>query len=312
MSNYEVKRMIPGDQYGDFDLGLPNKVPSLSGQPQTAAAKTQETRAMSEIQSAILMAKHDPRNENQCYMAIMAACKRPSLAETAMYCFPRGGTLVKGASIRLAEVCARSWGNIRVGITITTQTDDRTEARAYAFDMQTNYMVDQEFSVPHKRTTKKGVTRLTDERDIRELVQNIGSRYLRGCILRVIPADIIEAAIEQVQKTLESSDVPMGEQIRKMVMAFDELGVKVEHLEKRLGHNLDATIPQEIVTLKGIYKSIKDGMASREDFFDAFAPKQADAKAALMDMVAKNKKEVDKKPAEVDKETGEILPDDLK
>src|SRR5690606_2593700 len=134
-------------------------------------------------------------------------------------------------SIRLAEVLARAWGNVRVGITITTQDSDKTEARAYAFDMQTNYMIDQDFVVPHKRTTKKGVTKLTDERDIRELVQNIGSRYLRGCILRLIPGDVVESALEQVEKTLLSSDIPLSEQIKKMVIAFDELGVKVEHLE---------------------------------------------------------------------------------
>ncbi len=272
--------------------------------PQTAAAKTQESRAMSEIQAAILMAKHDPRNENQSYIAIIDSCKRMSLAESAQYSYPRGSTLVKGPSIRLAEVAARHWGNIRVGITITNQTDECTEARAYAFDMQTNYMVDQEFTVPHKRTTKRGVTRLTDERDIRELVQNMGSRYLRGCILRVIPSDIIEAALEQVEKTLLSSDVPLVEQIRKMVAAFDELGVKVEHLEKRLGHNLDATIPQEIVTLKGIYKSIKDGMANREDFFEIMGVKQADAKAELMETIAKNKKAIANEA--VNKETGEV------
>jgi hypothetical protein len=62
----------------------------------------------------------------------------------------------------------------------------------------------------------------------------------------------------------------MTEQIKRLVVAFDEIGVKVEHLEARLGHNLDATIPQELVTLRSIYKSIKDGMAGREDFFDAF------------------------------------------
>ena len=68
------------------------------------------------------------------------------------------------------------------------------------------------------------------------------------------------------KQTLQSSDVPIADQIRKMIIAFDEMGVKVEHLEKRLGHNLDATIQTEIVVLKGIYKSLKDGMASREGF----------------------------------------------
>lgn len=258
---------------------------------QTAAAKTQESRAMAEIQASILMAKQAPRNESQSFIDIIEACKRPMLAESAQYSYPRGGQMVKGPSIRLAECLARSWGNIRVGITITTQSDEKTEARAYAFDMQTNYMVDQDFVVPHKRTTKKGVTRLTDERDIRELVQNIGSRYLRGCILRVIPGDIVESALEQVEKTLLSSEVPLQEQIKKMVMAFNELGVNVEHLEKRLGHNLDATIVQEIITLKSIYRSIKDGMADRSQFFDIANATAENALSKLKETVSKTKDE---------------------
>lgn len=251
----------------------------------SSASRTQESRAMAEIQAAILMAKHAPRNESQCFINIIEACKRPMLAESAQYTYPRGGQLVKGPSIRLAEVLARAWGNVRVGITITTQDADKTEARAYAFDMQTNYMIDQDFVVPHKRTTKKGVTKLTDERDIRELVQNIGSRYLRGCILRLIPGDVVESALEQVEKTLLSSDVPIAERIKRMVVAFSELGVGVEHIEKRLGHNLDATIPAELVTLQTIFKTIKDGMADRSQFFDIKSTVAKDNKDELMQLL---------------------------
>lgn len=251
---------------------------------------TEEARETSTIKAAVVMAKQDRRVEAQCYADIIETCKRPSLAETAMYAFPRGGKLVEGPSIRLAEIMARHWGNMRVGITITNQTDDKTDARAYAYDLQTNYMVDQDFTVPHKRTTKKGVTRLTDERDIRELVQSIGSRYLRGCILRLIPADIVEDAVNRVKQTLLNSEVPLSDQIKKMVLAFDELGINVALIEKRLGHNIDATVPQEIVSLKSVYRSIKDGMAKREDFFD-FAASQ-DAKEKLDSILKKNPVEI--------------------
>ncbi|HAT1964741.1 TPA: hypothetical protein JAG59_002031 [Legionella pneumophila] len=256
-----------------------------------SGTKVQESRAVAEIQASIVAAIQMPRNEMKSYQLIIDSCRRPSLAEQAMYAYPRGGTLVTGPSIRMAEVLARCWGNCRVGITIRSQDSDKTEARAYAYDLQSNYMVDQDFTVPHKRTTKKGVQKLTDEREIRELVANIGSRIMRGCILRLIPGDIVEDAVEQVKKTLISSDVPIAEQIKKMVSAFDELGVKVEHLEKRLGHKLDATIPQEIVTLKGIYKSIKDGMASREDFFEIQSKSTENAKQDLKDLIEKNKAE---------------------
>ena len=279
----------------------------------SSATHVEESKAMAEIQAALIMAQRFPRNENQCYIGILDSCKRPFFAEQACYAYPRGGTLVTGPSIRLAEVLAQKWSNLKVGVKILSQTAEQTEAKAFAFDLQTNYMVEQEFVVPHKRTTKKGVQRLTDERDIRELCANIGSRYLRGCILRIIPGDVVDAAVEQCKKTMASSDIPIAEQIRNMAKAFDELGVKVEHLEKRLGHNLDATIPQEIVTLKGIFKSLKDGMAKREDFFDIASESTVNAKSELKELISKNKlaikDEASVKQPYVDPETGEVMPD---
>src|SRR5580704_9369492 len=284
----------------DMQLGF--NAPTQPTSDQSMVAST-EARVVAEVQAAYVIAKKFPRNQHESYMAIIEACKRPFMAEQAMYAYPRGGTLVKGPSIRLAETLAQCWGNLDCGVREISQSNGVSVAEAYAIDLQTNTRVTKVFHVPHKRDTKKGTTRLTDARDIYELVANQGARRLRACILGIIPGDVVEAAVERCATTLASSDVPLGEQVKKMVLAFDELGVKVEHLEKRLGHNLDATIPQEIVTLKGIYKSIKDGMASREDFFEiasAQAMKAADAKEELKALIDKNKKKVDK-------DTGEVL-----
>lgn len=261
----EIKTYSPEYTNGEFGLTFSN-----NQQHGTAVQQTNEAKAVAETQAQFVIAKKFPRSEHQCFMSILDSCKRPSLAEQSQYVFPRGGQLVQGPSIRLAEVLAQKWTNCKVGVEIVSQTNDATEAKAFAIDLENNYQVEASFTVKHVRNTKKGTQKLTDERDIREMVQNIGSRHLRGCILRIIPGDIVEAAVEQCKRTLETSEIPMSEQIKRLIVAFDEVGVKVEHLEARLGHNLDAIVPQEIVTLRGIFKSIKDGMSKREDFFDAF------------------------------------------
>jgi hypothetical protein len=252
-----------------------------------------ESRAVAEVQAQYVIAKKFPRDENAAYMRIMKACERPFLAEQAMYAYPRGGQLVTGPSIRLAEAMAQAWGNIDCGIREVSQADGMSVAEAYAIDLETNTRIAKTFHVPHTRDTKQGKKRLTDSRDIYELVANQGSRRLRACILGVIPGDVIDAAVARCGKTLESSDVPMEDQIRKLVVAFDELGVKPEHIEKRLGHKLDVTIPQEIVTLRGIYKSIKDGMADRSQFFDIASVAGESARNQLLEAVGNNKKELE-------------------
>jgi len=240
----------------------------LQERQENVMQASHEAKATAEVQAAYVIAKRYPRDLNQAFVNIMDSCKRPFLAEQAFYNFPRGGTLVSGASIRLAEILSQCFGNMDFGIKELSQSNGVSLAEAYAIDLQTNTRSTKIFHVKHERHTKKGVTKLNDPRDIYEMVANNGSRRLRACILAIIPGDIVEAAVEQCKRTLESSDVPVTEQIRKMVVAFDEMGIKVEHLEKRLGHNLDATIPSEIVKLKGIYKSLKDGMADRSDYFE--------------------------------------------
>lgn len=265
------------------DLGFSK----TESQDEGALVQIEQSRAVAEVQSAYVIAKKFPRNQSECYSNIIDACKRPFLAEQAMYAYPRGGTLVTGPSIRLAEAMSQAWGNLDCGVREVSQANGVSVAEAYAIDLQTNTRVTKTFHVPHVRDTKKGRVKLTDSRDIYEMVANQGSRRLRACILGILPGDVVEAAVDRCKKTLESSDIPISDQIRKMILAFDEYGIKVEHLEKRLGHKMESTIAQEIVTLKSIYKSIKDGMAAREDFFDIGLQKSE----TDLDNLIKNKKE---------------------
>lgn len=263
----------------------------IEKQENGALTQTSEARAVAEVQAAYVIAKKFPRDEHESLLRIMKACERPLLAEQALYAYPRGGQLVTGPSIRLAESMAQCWGNIDCGVREISQSNGVSVAEAYAIDLETNTRVVKTFHVPHIRDTKQGRKRLTDSRDIYELVANQGARRLRACLLAIIPGDVQDAAKERCAKTLESSDVPIADQIRKLVIAFDEQGVKPEHLEKRLGHKLDAIIPSEIVNLRSIYKSIKDGMADRSQFFDIASNKNDNARNQLLEAVSKTKKE---------------------
>ena len=250
-----------------------------------AMAKAQESKEMQEIQAALIIAKRFPRDQMTAYEGIMNACKRKALAENAIYAYPKGNQVVTGPSIRLAEVLAQSWGNIKMGITEISQSNGVSEVKAFAWDLETNFESVKIFHVPHLRHTKFGTKTLTDPRDIYEMVANQGSRRLRACILAVIPGDVIDSAVAQCEETLKSGSEPIAERVKKLVAAFSEMGVNVEMLVKRLGHNLDVTIEAELVVLRGIYKSIKDGMAKREDFFDLVeTPTQSD-----IDDLIKNK-----------------------
>lgn len=250
-----------------------------------------QSRAAQETQAAMVIAKRFPRNEEQAIQRIQRSCQRKSLAEVACYAYPRGGTTVTGPSIRLAECLAQNWSNMEFGVVELEQKNGESTVLAFAWDLETNTRETKVFQVKHERRVGKGdnfrIDVLTDPRDIYEMVANQGARRLRSCILGVIPGDVVDIAVEQCEKTLASGSVePLLDRVRKMAAAFADYGVTVIMLERRLGHKLDATIEQELVNLRKIYTSLKDGMAKREDFFDLQAdqsepksPKFDDAKA---------------------------------
>jgi len=228
------------------------------------------SRQAQEVQAAMIVAKRFPRDEFEAFNRIMKACKRKSLAEQAEYVYPKGGQKVTGPSIRLAEAVAQSWGNIDYGVIELEQKNGSSEMMAYAWDLETNTRSTKIFSVKHKRDTKKGSYELTDSRDVYELTANMGARRVRACILAVIPGDVIDAAVEECRNTLKDSHKePLEDRLRKMIKVFsDDFQVSKEHIEKYIGYKLESFSEQDFVKLRGIYKSLKDGMAGREDYFD--------------------------------------------
>src|ERR1700749_4984433 len=113
------------------DLGFEKK--DISNQEVGLMAST-EARAIAEVQASYVIAKKFPRNQHESYMAIIESCKRPFFAEQAMYAYPRGGSLVTGPSIRLAECMAQAWGNLDCGIREISQSNGVSVAEAYAID----------------------------------------------------------------------------------------------------------------------------------------------------------------------------------
>lgn len=250
----------------------------LATVPQTRAGGMTEiaqSRQAQEVQAAVVMARRFPRDTTQALTRILEDCKRSGLAEKAVYEYARGGTKVTGPSIRLAEAIARSWGNIDCGVTELERKQPignlpgESTVQAFAWDLETNTRITKVFTIRHFRDTKKGGYALTDERDIYEMIANNGARRLRACILGIVPADIVEQAIEQCDKTMRGGQGPLIDRVRQMVVYFkDQFGVSQEMIEKRLQHKIEATTENELVSLKKIANAIKDGFADRTEYFE--------------------------------------------
>jgi hypothetical protein len=197
----------------------------------------------------------------------MQACARPSLAEEAEYAYPRGGETITGPTIRLLEVCAQNWGNCHAGIKVLSSDEKSSEVEAFCWDFETNFRDSVTFRVGHTRDTKKGPVPLTTERDIYEIVANMGARRKRKCLENVIPGDIVEAARQECNKTLGSM-AEKKEKVVAMIKAFkDDFKVTGDDIERRLGKRIEAITTPEFIQLKKIYVSLRDKMSQVDDWF---------------------------------------------
>ena len=238
--------------------------------PVGGMAQYQESKELSEIKGKMFLARQFPRDPDWALSEVMRECERKELAEAATYEFPRGDSVVKGPSIRLVEVLARHWGNIDSGITEVATQDGETTIKCFAWDLQTNVSDEKTFTVKHERSTKKATYKLTDERDIYEMVANKGARRKRACLLAVMPGWYVDAALAACEKTLAASITDgksMEDVISGVVSAFGEFGISPDQISAKLGKEIDKLSKNDVVKLRHLYSAIKDGFVKANDAF---------------------------------------------
>lgn len=283
---------------------MSNTSPLSPPVPGHGLVAVEQQRAVAEIQAAMVVARASPRDPARALALILADCNRTTLAEAALYSYVRGGTDITGPSIRLAEAIARRWGNLETGVKELSRRDGTSECLAYCWDLETNYRDAKLFHVKHWRDTKRGSYALTDERDIYELIGNFGARRKRACIITVIPPDIIEQAVAQCESTMRQNADTSPEAMQKMVAAFAAFGVTPEQIEKKIQRRLDTIQRTQVITLKKIYMSLRDGMSIPADWFEMPVP-QAPATSSDLNERLRAKADASKpKPAEPESKPG--------
>ncbi len=253
------------------------------GELQTNAS-TQMARSL--VECAYIIALKRPRSTQQARQTILDHCKRHSFAEKALYTRPVSKTEdITGPSIRLAEICLQAWGNMRVESTTIHEDDSMRMLKIGVIDLETNCTVTKDVTVEktiERKWTPKGANVLGERQNTKgeklyileatpsdmTMKQNREeSRVIRNAVLRLIPEDIIQDAVSQVEETLQADlEKNKEEQLKRVIDGFAELGVKVKELESYLGHELTGIQVKELLELRKIYTTIKEGEASWRDF----------------------------------------------
>lgn len=280
---------------------------SLAKSAETASTALAE-QAKASVQARYIVAMQRKRDLMVTRSQLLADCKRPAFAETAIYNKPIGDG-VEGPSIRLAEAAARAMGNIIADVAVIYDDAEKRIVRVSAMDLESNVTFPMDVTIAKtiernkpqpgrriiaQRKNSRGydvfVIEATDE-EILDKERAAASKALRTCLLRLIPGDILDEAIAQCYSTREGViRKSPTEAIKKMVDAFESIGVSVAQLSEYLGHAIDASTPDEIGKMRSLYHAIRDKEATWAQAMDSRrsgGSEQAETPRTAADALAK-------------------------
>jgi hypothetical protein len=200
-------------------------------------------------------------------------------AESCIYRRPVGKdrygkiTYAEGESIRLAEIVAACYGNIRVQGMITEQEPKHVKAVGVAHDLETNYAVKAEVI---EATVKKGGVPY-DERMRIVVAKAAQSKAIRDAIFRVVPKSLCKSITKTAVNVIMGSQEPLENRRAKVKRWIDKLGIDPKRIYTALGVQGISDFGEEhLEALTGVRTALKDGDITLDE---AFPPVDIDTAA---------------------------------
>ena len=80
--------------------------------------------------------------------------------------------------------------------------------------------------------------------------------------------------MQQCEQTMRSRAEVTPDALARLLEAFSAIGVTREQIERRIQRHIESITPAQIVQLRKIYASLRDGMSVIADWFDAAPAEQ--------------------------------------
>lgn len=248
----------------------------------------------SEVDVQIATAHRFPRDIERAKNRIQAlACSTQDIAYNCFYHLERqdkqgNKSVIEGISVRLAEIIATSWGNLRVQARIIGNDGSFITAQGVCHDLETNVAV----SVEVKRSIKGKFG--TFSQDMQVVTGNAACAIaFRNAVGKVIPGVVIADIIKDIKAKSLEQIVKRGvsQQWADGVAAFQQLGVGEVHMLSYLGkQSRDEVTAEDIQTLGGVYNAIQEGTTTAEEsLIKPWKQKQQEEEAAKSKSEAKSK-----------------------
>jgi hypothetical protein len=190
------------------------------------------------------------------------------VAESCIYTLPRAEKAISGPSVRLAEICASSYGNLHVGGRIVDADEKTITAQGVAWDLEKNLRVTVEVQ---RRITDKFGRRFKDDMVI--VTGNAAiSIALRNAIFRVVPRSYVNSIYGQVRLVAVGDAKTLDARRDSVLQRLQKIGVPIERifakLEKRGPEDIGL---EDLEVLIGYGTAIKNNEATIDELFPALS-----------------------------------------
>lgn len=229
----------------------------------------------SEIDVQIATAKQYPRNlANVLGNIETLATMDEEIAGSCFYTLRRQGKIIEGASVRMAEIIASSWGNLRVQARIIGNDGKMITAQGVCHDLESNYAVSAE--VKRRITDKMGHT---FSEDMQVVTGNAACAIaMRNALFKVVPAALVKKVIDKAKKVSLGESMTLETSRAKMLQYFKTIGIEEKQIFDYLSiKKLDEITIDMVIELRGLANAIKEGTTTAKE---AFAPVVDAQKAA--------------------------------
>ena len=223
----------------------------------------QLTRGEAEVQAAL--AKRFPRDYAISLKRTEAmATANPEVAGACFYAMPRGDSMIEGPSIRLAEIAAQNWGNLRASTSVIETAEETVTARGVCWDLETNYFISETRS---RRILNKYGKRYGS--DMINVTANAACKIaLREAIFSCIGKTVLDPIWRNCRIISIGESRSIADAWQKCMAVYAKAGIDEARLLARVGQTTAEDVTRDdLAALRGLLTALRDNETSIEQAF---------------------------------------------
>lgn len=270
-----------------------------------------ESITRGEVDMQVSTAKRFPRSlKTFKQRALTMATLDQSTAQSCFYVLPRGGKSIEGPSVRLAEIVASEWGNLRCETRVIGEDEKWVTAQSTCWDMERNLLIRREVQ---RRIVDKNGRRYSDD-VVQQTANAACSIAFRNAVFTVVPRAHVDDIYKQARRVAVGDARTLVQQRTQWFDYWAKAGIVEARVLAMLGKPGVVEVDiDDLVKMQGLATAIKDGETTLDEAFppepmkegthgfgfkkkDQGPPPQTDADAPPAGEPAKDQKPAAKKP----------------